>query len=198
MGSGERMVCRRHLVAIGTAAAAVLFWQRNLPAQPRGSERTALHYVDGKLAWPAEYREWIFVSSGLGMSYNPGAPSDHQVFTNVFVNPGSYRAFAKTGRWPDKTALVLELYGAETNGSINRDGHFQGEFRGVELHVKDSSRGGDAWKFYTFGRSRDPQGPLPDGNACSTCHREHGAVDNTFVQFYPTLLEIARAKGTVK
>ncbi|HYU45886.1 MAG TPA: cytochrome P460, partial [Terriglobales bacterium] len=29
------------------------------------------------------------------------------------------------------------------------------------------------------------------------CHEQHGAVDTTFVQFYPTLLEIAKKKGTL-
>lgn len=179
-------------------AALVLSGRTRVTGQTPDAQPPVLHYAaDGKLAFPSAYREWVFVSSGLGMSYTPTTAND-PVFTNVFVNADAYRAFVDTGRWPDRTALALELYSAETNGSINRGGHYQREFRGVELHVKDASRGGDAWKFYTFGRSRDPQAPLPDGNACSTCHREHGAVDNTFVQFYPTLLEIARVKGTVR
>jgi hypothetical protein len=32
---------------------------------------------------------------------------------------------------------------------------------------------------------------------CYSCHSQHAAVDTTFVQFYPTLLPIARAKGTI-
>jgi hypothetical protein len=31
---------------------------------------------------------------------------------------------------------------------------------------------------------------------CYSCHEQHAAVDTTFVQFYPTLLEIAKAKHT--
>jgi hypothetical protein len=33
---------------------------------------------------------------------------------------------------------------------------------------------------------------------CIDCHTKHAAVEMTFVQFYPTLLEIARQKGTLK
>jgi len=33
---------------------------------------------------------------------------------------------------------------------------------------------------------------------CQSCHSQNGAVDNTFVQFYPTLLEVAKQKGTLK
>ena len=32
---------------------------------------------------------------------------------------------------------------------------------------------------------------------CYSCHRDHGAVDTTFVQFYPTVLPIAKGKGTL-
>jgi aspartate oxidase len=34
--------------------------------------------------------------------------------------------------------------------------------------------------------------------ACIACHTEHTAVERTFVQFYPTLLDVAREKGTLK
>ncbi len=32
---------------------------------------------------------------------------------------------------------------------------------------------------------------------CYACHAAHGAVDNTFVQFYPTLLGLAAARNTL-
>jgi hypothetical protein len=32
---------------------------------------------------------------------------------------------------------------------------------------------------------------------CNACHSKNAAVEHTFVQFYPTLLEIAKAKGTL-
>ena len=34
--------------------------------------------------------------------------------------------------------------------------------------------------------------------SCYACHATHTAVENTFVQFYPTLFEVAREKGTIK
>jgi hypothetical protein len=34
--------------------------------------------------------------------------------------------------------------------------------------------------------------------SCVQCHSEHGAVERTFVQFYPHLLDVAREKGTLK
>jgi len=38
---------------------------------------------------------------------------------------------------------------------------------------------------------------IPRSASCYSCHSEHGAVDTTFVQFYPTLLPIARSNGTL-
>ena len=33
---------------------------------------------------------------------------------------------------------------------------------------------------------------------CYACHDAHAAVEHTFVQFYPTLIPVAKAKGTFK
>ncbi|HEV2642514.1 MAG TPA: hypothetical protein VGT98_07400, partial [Candidatus Elarobacter sp.] len=38
---------------------------------------------------------------------------------------------------------------------------------------------------------------FPKTAACFRCHNANAAVDKSFVQFYPTLLPIARAKGTL-
>jgi hypothetical protein len=49
---------------------------------------------DGKLKMPAEYCEWVYLTSGLDVSYSASASqSDHSMFDNVFVNPWAYRAF---------------------------------------------------------------------------------------------------------
>ena len=33
------------------------------------------------------------------------------------------------------------------------------------------------------------------GGCCYSCHEQHGAVDTTFVQFYPTLIDAAKQKA---
>lgn len=160
------------------------------------SSHVPTYTVDGKMNPPLDYREWVYLSSGLDMSYSPRVKSmaDHSMFDNVFVNPEAYVAFKATGHWPDKTIMVLEIRAAESNGSINKAGHFQGEVTGAEVHVRDNARG--EWAFYSF----DGPGPgklLPKEADCYSCHRDHGAVDTTFVQFYPTLLPIANQKRTL-
>ena len=151
---------------------------------------------DARLKFPAHYREWIYLTSGIGMSYSPMS-MDHSVFDNVFVNPESYKSFMETGTWPDKTVLVLERRGAQTKGSINQAGHYQSsEVIGREVHVKDESRFPGKWAFFDF-ENVISGNLVPAGADCYSCHAEHAAVDTTFVQFYPTLLEIAKKKGTL-
>jgi Cytochrome P460 len=122
---------------------------------------------------------------------------DHHMFDNVFVNPEAYQAFQKTGSWPDKTMMVLEVRGAQSKGSINQAGQFQsGDVMGLEIHVKDASRFQGNWAFFGFDGS-DTAKMTPTSAACYSCHAQHAAVDTTFVQFYPTLLPIAKSHSTL-
>ena len=155
------------------------------------------------LIFPANYREWRFIGAGLGLTYEgeDEAAPDSPTFSNVFVNPSSYGAFMETGMWPDPTVFVLEFRNSHTDAHPNRAGRFQGELRFLEAEVKDS-RFDDGWAFYAFG----PPSALADAAAplageavagCVECHTQNTAVERTFVQFYPTLMEVAREKGTV-
>ena len=160
--------------------------------------QTPTYAADGSLLFPANYREWVYLTSGVDMSYSPMAMAmEHSMFDNVFANPESYRAFLQTGTWPDKTMLVLEVRVAGSKASINKSGHYQTtELMGREVHVKDESRFPGKWAFFGF----DGDGPgkqVPKEAACYSCHEQHAAVDTTFVQFYPTLIEIAKQKNTL-
>jgi hypothetical protein len=156
--------------------------------------------ADGQLMRPDNYREWIYLSSGLGMTYGPAASANpaNPLFDNVFVTPAAYKSFQTTGTWPDKTMFVLEIRSAATKDSINNGGHFQDQVTAVEVEVKDEKRFPNKWAFFGFGASATSARPLPDNAGCQACHSANGAVDNTFVQFYPTLAPIAKSKGTFK
>lgn len=150
--------------------------------------------AEGRLMFPAQYREWVYLTSGVNMSYSPMA-MDHTIFDNVFVNPDAYHAFLATGTWPDKTMLVLEVRAAGSKASINKSGNYQmSEIMGREVHVKDTAHGG--WAFFGFD-SDEPSKMISKEAACYSCHEQHAAVDTTFVQFYPTLLDLAKSKGTL-
>jgi len=153
--------------------------------------------TDAQLNFPEHYRDWVYLSTGFDMSYLPATQMDHHMFDNVFVNPDAYKAFMATGTWPDKTMLVLEVRGAEGRGSINQKGNYQGTaVMGLEVHVKDEARFPGKWAFFAFENGKTTK-MIPISADCYTCHAAHAAVDTTFVQFYPTLLPIAKRKGTL-
>ena len=155
--------------------------------------------ANGDLLPPANYREWIYLTSGIDMSYSPKAMDmGHSMFDNVFVSPAAYRSYLTTGTWPDKTVLVLEVREARSKGSINRAGHFQGtNLMDFEVHVKDEARFPGKWAFFSFDSPMGNGTLIPQGAPCYSCHSAHAAVDTTFVQFYPTLLPIAQQKKTL-
>ena len=162
-------------------------------------DTSASFTADGRLRPPEHYREWIFLTSGLDMTYRKGSAADHSMFDNVFVDPRAYRAFVQTGTWPEGTLLVKEGRAASEKGSINQGGKFQsGEAMGFEVHMKDSKRFAGGWAFFFFDSVRsEPTSMIPAAAPCYSCHRANGAVDTSFVQFYPTLLSIATQKHTL-
>ena len=157
----------------------------------------ALRYTaDGKMEFPTDYRTWVYLSTGMDMSYVdvPGV-GDRHLFDSVFVDRKAYDSYLKTGTWPDKTVMVLEVRMGANKGSINKKGQFQTDVLGREAHVKDK-RFKSGWAFFGF-RGEKPGVELPQTSDCNVCHQDHGAVDTTFVQFYPTLLPVAKEKGVL-
>ena len=181
------------LMAIGSAALLVAALQATpaVPAPATAPKITGARFSsDGRLQRPVNYRNWRFVSSGLGMSYGPAAQAaaltGHVMFDNVFVQPEAYDAFVRDGAWPEGTMFVLELRGTHTKRTPNNGGHFQTDLHGIEVSVKDSTRYKARWAYFDFGMAAQSATPQPE-SGCFACHRQHGAVDMTFVQFYPTL-----------
>ncbi len=183
-------------IAILLSAPALL-----LPVQSPANSNEPAYKASGELLAPQNYREWIWLSSGLGMAYGPAERANSTggpPFDNVFVNPSSYRSFIQTGTWPDKSTFVLELRSSRNNESINKGGRFQGDLIGLEVEVKDERHFPGKWAFFEFPPAASSARPLPRSAECYSCHAEHGAVDNTFVQFYPTLIDVAKKHGTFR
>jgi hypothetical protein len=172
------------------------------PPVPVADASAPRYTAAGELLPPTDYRTWIFLTSGYGMSYGPAAASAPRLYDNVYVRRASYEQFLVTGSWPEQTMFVLEIRAAESEGSINHGGQFQTDLAAVEAEVKDSRRFAGGWGFFSF--ESDANGPtrpaavLPGDASCYACHAKNAAVENTFTQFYPTLLPVARAKGTLR
>ncbi|MGQ0384265.1 MAG: cytochrome P460 family protein [Gammaproteobacteria bacterium] len=189
----------RMLAAVLTVAIALAARAAEPVRPPADAPRLtgATFTTDGRLQRPVDYRNWQFVTSGVGMSYGPAAQAavltGHVMFDNVFVQPEAYRYFLENGAWPDGTMFVLELRGTETQRPPNNRGYFQTEIHGVEVSVKDSKRFKGLWAYFDFGMDTKTAAPQPEAG-CYACHRQSAAVDMTFVQFYPTLQGVKPAR----
>ena len=177
-------------VFLAVATAAILASAQNRPLKP------VKYTSDGGVAVP-DYSKWVFLGSGLGMTYSEQRGANPP-FTNVFAEPAAYDEYMKNGLWPDRTILVAERRASATNLSINKSGFVQtGPVLGAaEIEIKDQSKGG--WLFYDVPKGESIAKPLPKTMACYSCHAEHAAVDNTFIQFYPALIDAAKRKGTYR
>jgi hypothetical protein len=176
-------------VLIRTAAVSLLS-ALLLPAETMPAPK----YRGESLARPEGYRTWMFVGASYGMGYTEGGEKKESpaTFHNIYIQREAFEAYRRSGKFPDKTMLVMEVIRPGTNASINKRGMFQDQFAGVEVALKDESRFPDKWAYFNFigpgGQALAEAKPFAR-ERCWSCHNEHGAVDNVFVQFYPVLRE---------
>jgi hypothetical protein len=152
------------------------------PQSPRYASKAVLKAPEG-------YRDWYFVGSNLGISYSP-EPSKDSFFKNIYIPQSAAAQFRKTGVFPEKTMLVMELYRPASDASPAKRGQFEGKFVGIEVAVKDKDAVPEGWAYYNFIGENGQTNPTAKAAAkqnCWSCHNEHGAKDNVFVQFYPRL-----------
>lgn len=163
-----------------------------------GAALAAPQYLGGdRMAVPTDYREWVFLTSSLDLNYDTASDAKMHMLDNVFVNADAYKAYLKTGTWPDQTMMVKENRIAESAGTLSKRGQFQTGVMNLEIHVKDKARFPGGWAFFVSEDGKADAKLMPQSASCYSCHQAHGAVDTTFVQFYPTLMPIAKDKNTL-
>ena len=175
------------------------------PAAPPEAGRAALEprYKEGELVRPEGYRTWVFVGANIGLRYRKDdktttqRESDRHAnskigdFHNVYITPKAYEEFQRSGKFPEGTVLVMDVYRAKDREPKNivEGGFFPGEQREIEVAVKNSKRpdgGKEDWAYYIFPQKATTAAPRPKAD-CYDCHRQHASTDNVWVQFYPTL-----------
>jgi hypothetical protein len=157
----------------------------------------------GELKRPSGFETWVFVGANLGLEYSDDVtkprPAEKDAakktkvgnFHNVYINPEAYAEYVKSGKFPEKTVLVLDIFKAEEREPRNivSEGLFPGQPSGLAVAVKNSARPDGSktdWAYYDFGLDKPAAKAFPD-KACYDCHIEHADDDNVWVQFYPTL-----------
>ena len=183
------------------AIATVVLAQRPDTNTATATRRYLPEYTkEGDLILPKNWRSWVYVGSPLtpdGLNDNKeGFPEYH----NVYIEPGSYEIFKKTGEFPEGTIMFKELQrvlGPQDfpDGSLTQPsgrGYFPGAFNGADVTVKDSKRyaqTGSNWGYYNFNH-HEPKAPtakLRPKSECSFCHLAGAKKDETWTQFYRLL-----------
>lgn len=181
-------------------------------AVPPAASREPQYDDKGALKTPTGFERWVFVGSNIGLKYKrsqPGAAHREQDrqkaakvgdFHNVYIRPESYEAYLKTGKFPEKTVLVMDVYEARERDDkgIVSGGLFPGKQLRIEVAVKNSKRPDGSstdWAYYEFDPMTTATAKAFPDRSCYDCHRKHASADNVWTQFYPALRTPAKDRG---
>jgi len=177
------------------AAVSLIRAEGSQSGQPTTKPR---YGENNQLLFPEGYRSWVFVGASIGLSYAEGSSNDGPgVFHHVYLQPEAYAYFKRTGQFPEKTMLVMEVHKPEQKVSINKQGYFEGDRAGVEVALKDHEKFEEGWAYFDFANGRKPAASAFPKGSCWSCHNQHGADDNVFTQFYPVLREAKKARQAI-
>ena len=173
------------------------------PGSNDGNTQTRKRYLpeyteSGDLILPKNYHEWIYVGSPLTPNALNGGKANFPEFHNVYIEPGSYEIYKKTGEFPEETIFFKELQlvlpGQNPDGSrteASGRGYFPGKWNGADVTVKDSKRyaatGG--WGYFNFNH-HEPKAATAKAKPkaeCAFCHMASAKKDDVWTQFYPLL-----------
>jgi hypothetical protein len=188
------------LVMAVTGSIAVLTlkgaWADNPPGQ---SARYLPEYLpNGELVLPKNFHHWVFVGSPLTPNALNGGRANFPEFHNVYIEPGSYAIYKKTGKFPEGTIFLKELQltlpaqapdGSRTEPSGR--GYFPGAYNGADVTVKDTRRyaATAGWGYYNFNHfePKAPSAKVRGKDECAFCHIASAKKDDVWTQFYPLL-----------
>jgi hypothetical protein len=191
------------VLAVGAFGTAVLAQQQQLPPPDdwQATGRYLPEYTtDGDLILPKNFHEWVYVGSPLTPNILNDGHANFPEFHNVYIEPGSYDIYKKTGVFPEGTIFVKELQlmlpadrPDGSKGEPSGRGFFPGPFNGADVTVKDTKRysGTDGWGFYNFNH-HEPKAPTAKVRSleeCAYCHIASAKRDDVWTQFY-VLLDI--------
>jgi hypothetical protein len=188
-------------VALGAQAAKPHHKAHKVTTLPARTRYLPEYTASGELILPKNniWRQWVYLGSPLTPNALNGGKAGFPEYHNVYMEPGSYDIYKKTGEFPDGTIMFKELQltlppaenpdGSRTEPSGR--GYFPGAFNGADVSVKDTKRYADTngWGYYTFGH-HEPKAPtaaLQPKGECAFCHIASAKKDMVFTQFYRLL-----------
>ncbi|MET4259982.1 hypothetical protein ABIC09_004942 [Bradyrhizobium sp. S3.12.5] len=186
------------VIATSAFAATLLFGSLKSGVAQSVKRYLPEYTADGQLLLPKNFHEWVYVGSPLTPNGLNGGQANFPEFHNVYIEPGSYEIYQKTGEFPEGTILFKELQltlpGENPDGSRTEPsgrGYFPGKFNGADATVKDSKRfaATNGWGYFNFNH-HEPKAPMAkvkDKSECAYCHIASAKKDEVWTQFYPLL-----------
>lgn len=152
----------------------------------------------GELVLPDGFERWIYLGSPLTPNALNDGAAPFPEFHNVYMEPGAYDEYQRTGEFPEGTIMFKELQlttaaqrpdGSRTEPSGR--GYFPGKLNGADVTVKDSMRFADTggWGYFNFNHSEPKARTAAPKRReeCAFCHIENAKKDSVWTQFYPRL-----------
>jgi hypothetical protein len=201
------------VLGAGSIATAVFAQEPQLPPPDdwHSTSRYLPEYTkDGDLVLPKNFHEWVYVGSPTTPNFLNPPQANFPEFHNVYIEPGSYDIYKKTGVFPEGTIFVKELqllqHATNPDGSRTEPsgrGFFPAAFNGADVTVKDTKRykATDGWGYYNFNH-HEPKAatakvrPIEE---CAYCHIASAKRDDVWTQFYALLDQVPVPPGqTIK
>ena len=90
-------------------------WRTSPCGQRRGECREYLpeYTKEGDLILPKNWRSWVYVGSPLTRDALNNGMAGFPEYYNVYIEPGSYEIYKKTGEFPEGTIFFKELQRAK-------------------------------------------------------------------------------------
>ena len=183
------------------AVATVVFADRQATNTAPAHGRYLPEYTkDGDLVLPKNWRSWVYVGSPLTPDGLNDSKEGFPEYHNVYIEPGSFEIYKKTGEFPEGTIFFKELqrvlkpqqFPDGSRAEPSGRGYFPGAFNGADVTVKDSKRyaqTGSNWGYYNFNH-HEPKAAtakLRPKSECGYCHRASAKKDEVWTQFYRLL-----------
>lgn len=187
------------VTAVLAAAVCIFAAHTNAASAQTVRERYLPEYTaTGDLILPKGFNEWVFIGSPLTPNGLNNGKAGFPEYHNVYIEPGSYEIYKKTGQFPEGTILFKELQlvlspenadGSRTETSGR--GYFPGALNGADVTVKDTKRfaATKGWGFFNFNHSepKAATASVQPADKCAFCHEAAAKKDMVWTQFYRLL-----------
>lgn len=186
----QAALCVPAALAVGFLAGSPVLGQMAPSGRDAAAEALAALHVP-----QADFRrEWVEIGAYTVLA----APPEHsgsQVHA-VYTERRNVDAFLRTGKFPDGTVLVKEVFAAATESLTTGTVSYAGDLMGRFVMVKESSNrfagvsplwgDGWGWAFYKGTETAKPE-TTDYRKDCLGCHEPARSQDLVYIQGYPAL-----------